>query len=313
MGWICLAALALGACFGASSDGAHAGQGGQGGVQAGAGGSGPFDASRCDGIDCGYSEPCPGGFRNEPGSCCPVCVTDGAPVADPVNPTPPLPDDHPTPMAPAPACAASVPADGAACDVDADAACSDGGFGCSCQCECYSNQGGAGSGTTCVEPCAWRCSFQDQAFVSLDAASVNVDCSTSPATLTATVDLTFHAPATGPAMVFELQPLRVQMEKGAEGFSCDAPDVPTPAAIGPLAPGSAQSQTYTIGPLPCGDPSSANPRFDTCTFGYCASPGEAWIMVGAKATGGSHESSANVNLQELPGGERIAVNCSGGI
>ena len=85
-----------------------------------------------------------------------------------------------------------------------------------------------------------------------------------------------------------------------------------PAAIGPLDPGATQSETYTIGPLPCGDPSSANPRFDTCHFGYCASPGEAWIMVGAKATSGDHESSANVNLEELPGGTPIPVNCSGG-
>lgn len=312
MVWGCVAALGLGACFGRSSS--NAGQGaGQGGTQAGAGGSGPVEMSNCDGAECGYSEPCPGGFRNEPGSCCPVCVTDGEPVADPLDPTPtPVPGMEPTPVKPAPACAASAPTDGAHCDMNADAACSDGGFGCSCQCECVSNQGGGGAGFTCSEPCAWQCAYQDLAFVSLDRADVDVDCSTSPATLTATVDLTFHAPADGPAMTFDLQPLRVQMEKGVEGFSCDATDLPVPSSIGPLEPGTTHTETYSIGPLPCGDPSSANPRFDTCNFGYCASPGEAWIMVGAKASGGDHESSANVNLQELPGGARIPVHCTGG-
>lgn len=309
--WGCIAALCFGACFGgSSSDDGQSGQGGQGGVQAGGGGSGPVMSASCDGVDCGFSEPCPGGFRNEPGSCCPVCVTDGEPVADPLNPTPtPV---KPTPVEPAPACAASAPADGESCDMKADTACSDGGFGCACQCECVSNQGGAGGGVTCIEPCVWQCFFQDQAFVSLDGADVNVDCATSPATLTATVTLTFHAPADGPAMTFDLQPLRVQMEKGDEGFSCDAPSPPLPSSIGPLEPGTTRTETYSIAPLPCGDPSSANPRFDTCSFGYCTSPGEAWIMVGAQASGGGHESSANANLQELPGGARIPVNCTGG-
>lgn len=164
-------------------------------------------------------------------------------------------------------------------------------------------------GLDCHEPCTRTCQLDVADVVALEAATVEVDCSGTTPMLTGTIDLSVRAPTSGGDLELSVAVTEVQLEKEVSGFSCRDDGIAA-VSVGPLSAGAEEPLTFRLGPVPCGDPSSSNPRYHTCDFGYCTE-GEAWINVQVTARAGTIESSIGTFLKTLSSGARVPVRCSG--
>lgn len=150
-----------------------------------------------------------------------------------------------------PACGAAAPAGGATCDPSVNGVCRLGGLHCSCTCQCGNLCANVPSPCSCPPPpastCSWGCFFVDfDALFDPQSLNISLDCSNpSAARITVSVAAGLRADADGPPLtVSQFQPIVA----GAD-FRCTLPQAT--ATVGPIAPGSEQMTTFTVGPTNC--------------------------------------------------------------
>jgi hypothetical protein len=153
----------------------------------------------------------------------------------------------PTPL---PACGTDAPASGAQCTATANPDCRTAGYACSCACPA-------------MAACAWSCSFADLASLAdVHSLTITVGCKDANApTMSLSIDAGFRAAAGGPALTIKNITPQV-LGTGINQFACTF-DV-QPLIVGPIAPGTEQPATLSIGPTTCSAGTALNTLCKAC-------------------------------------------------
>jgi len=167
---------------------------------------------------------------------------------------------------PPPACGADAPASGASCAPTSNADCRTGGYACGCACGCGAYCTNVPPPCTCppaMTTCTWSCYFQDFAsLVDLHSLAITVGCANPSApTMTLSIDTGFRAAADGPALTIKNISPQV-LGAGPNAFVCTLPA--QSLIVGPIAPGTEQPATLSVGPTSCTGGTALNTLCSTC-------------------------------------------------
>jgi hypothetical protein len=111
--------------------------------------------------------------------------------------------------------------------------------------------------------CAWSCSFQDVAsLVDLHSLTITIGCKDPNApTVTLSIDAALRAAAGGPALTIKNIAPQV-LGVGPNAFVCTLPV--QPLSVGPIASGTAQPATLSVGPTSCAGGTALNKLCGAC-------------------------------------------------